>query len=63
MEIALDALVYETTDPLRHVGKVQQLKGKRAWVRWHGGYGSWVEKTKLSTDVPEGKVMGDKLIA
>lgn len=60
MAASLDDLVYDTSDPLRHIGMVQQVKGKKAWVRWHRGYASWVEREKLSTDV-QGKSMGEKL--
>jgi hypothetical protein len=60
MSTSLEDLVYDTSDPLRHIGRVEALKGKKAWVRWHRAYASWVEITKLSTDVQD-KVMGDKL--
>ena len=60
MSIGVESIVIEKKDPIRHVGIIEGTKGKKAYVRWHAGYASWVLLADLEV-APEGKEMGDRL--
>ena len=60
-ESLLHKFVYDTTDPLRWVGRVDEVKGRMARIFWHESYVTWVDIKNLSTEVPDDIDHGDKL--